>query len=91
LDAAVPTGQSLGFRVKTPKTKVGMYALPQGCSAKREIILIERAFVHNFYLHTIVKTLLAGGNAKMMKNLTILSVRTKAPPSNLKGEGRRRC
>jgi hypothetical protein len=29
-----------------------MYTLPQGCSAKREIILDESGFVQNFYLHT---------------------------------------
>jgi len=68
-----------------------MFTLPQGCSAKREIILIERAFVYNFYLRTIVKLVLLAVAAENNEKPNELSLRTKAPPNCMKLEGRRRC
>ena len=61
-----------------------MYALPQGCSAKRQIILNEVTFVHNFYLPTLVKTSLLAAVVKMMKNLTICQAQTKGAAHYLK-------
>jgi len=43
-------GTAVGFRAKTPKTKVSSYTLPQGWSAKREIILNDRSVVQNFLI-----------------------------------------
>jgi len=54
-----------------------MYALPQGCSAKRQIILNEPTFVYHFLT---LKTSLLIGVWKMMKNLTICEHKQKAPP-----------
>jgi hypothetical protein len=84
LDAAVTTGQSLRIQGKTPKTKVGMYTLPQGCSAKREIITNESAFVHSFiYARSL--------NAEIMKNLTISGYEQRRRPIAGEMKGRRRC
>ena len=41
-----------------------MYALPQGCSAKREIILNELSYVQNFYFHTGFSCNRAGNDEK---------------------------
>jgi hypothetical protein len=62
LDAALRPWQSFGFRAKTPKTKVSSYTLPQGWSAKREIILNDRSVVQNFLSEVVFyreKSLLA--------------------------------
>ena len=68
-----------------------MYALPQGCSAKREIILNEPGFVHTFYLYNLVKTLLLRRGPGIDEKPNDFSTWTKAPPGFLKLKGRRRC
>lgn len=58
-----------------------MYTLPQGCSAKRQIILNEVTFVHDFYLHILLKLFLL---AEVIKNLTIREAQTKGAAHYLK-------
>jgi hypothetical protein len=61
-----------------------MYTLPQGCSAKRQIILNEVTFVHDFYFHTLLKLFLPG---TVIKNLTIRGAQTKGAAHYLKVQG----
>jgi len=50
LDAAYDPGKALESGFENPKTKLSSHYLPQGCSAKRGIILDEWRSVYNFFL-----------------------------------------
>jgi hypothetical protein len=70
LDAASDHKAILEIQGKTPKTQVGYKYLPQGCSAKREIILDDRTHVQNF-LFRLVKS-------KKSPNLSLFVTRDKS-------------
>jgi hypothetical protein len=53
--------QSFGFRVKPQKQRLAYKGLPQGCSAKREIITREGTHVQNFLFRGVKPVLENGG------------------------------
>jgi hypothetical protein len=68
LDAAFTTGQSFGFREKTPKTNVACTHCRRGCLAKREIIADERKYVQNFLVQHFPTVLLVPARSGSGKN-----------------------
>ena len=62
---------------KTPKSKVGMYTLPQGCSAKRQIIANDRKSVQKFLWVGSAVVVLAENHYRDTENTEVARLCTK--------------